>query len=433
MDNLLVLVFLALVGGLIWLHLNKGKRTEASPTRTQSRFFFHYVELIELALILCAGSMCAYFTYQVFSSVSETLATIAAVLVVAFNVGESILITNLVNSARHKNTLLVGLNVIGILCIAGYSLTAGSSILDTIIGKSGDIQKAYHYQLEASQQRIASAKAGILEAQTKARELDSYSYLNNSDIAKAQKNAALLSANELEKMAQLTKEKAPELKIAFGFDKEALAFLMAFSLELSIILVGIFKNLYVKTTPLLSAIRFKNKELDYHINPNHLNNLSLEHSPSPHVLGLPHTMQLSYAGTFPSVSPSVGSVPIHPVQTLPEPRARGTHGLEVTHGYTGLNDANLAPPEKQDELFDLWVIKLKRGELKPSTSDTRAFINEHRLATGIKLIAGLADSWLVRAENIGVLALNPIQKNGVSKYILANKKPTLSLTKGEGN
>ena len=96
MDNLLVLVFLALVGGLIWLHLNKGKRAKASPTRTQSRFSFHYVELIELALILCAGSMCAYFTYQVFSSVSETLATIAAVLVVAFNVGESILITNLV-------------------------------------------------------------------------------------------------------------------------------------------------------------------------------------------------------------------------------------------------------------------------------------------------------------------------------------------------
>jgi hypothetical protein len=339
----------------------------------------------------------------------------------------------MVNSARHRNTLLVGLNVIGILCIAGYSLTAGSSILDTIIGKSGDIQKAYQYQLAASQQRIEGAKAGILEAQTKARELDPYSYLNNPDVAKAQKDAALLSANELEKMAQLTKDKAPELKIAFGFDKEALAFLMAFSLELSIILVGIFKNLYVKTTPLLSAIRFKNKELDYHINPNHLNNLSLEHSPSPHVLGLPNTMSLAYAGTVSSVQPRVESVPIHHAQTLPERRARGTQGVEVTRGYTGLNDANLAPPEKQDELFDLWVIKLKRGELKPSTGDTRAFINEHRLATGIKLIAGLADSWLERAENIGVLKLTGLGA-GKPKYCLAGENPDVvfSLRKGEG-
>jgi hypothetical protein len=67
-------------------------------------------------------------------------------------------------------------------------------------------------------------------------------------------------------------------------------------------------------------------------------------------------------------------------------------------------------------------MKLKKGDLKPSTADTRAFINEHRLATGIKLITALADSWLERAENIGVLTLNPVQKNGLPKYSLATKK-----------
>jgi hypothetical protein len=435
MDDFLFYVFLALVGGLVWLHLNQRNTNKINVLKPH----FHYVELIELALILCAGSMCAYFTYQVFSSVSETLATLAAVLVVAFNLGESILITNMVNSARHKNTLLVGLNVIGILCIAGYSLTAGSSILDTIIGKGDDLQRAYQYQVQASQQRIAGAKAEILEAQTKARESDRYDYLNSSVVAKAQKDAALLSATEFEKMAQLTKNKAPELKIAFGFDKQALAFLMAFSLELSIILVGIFKNLYIKSTPLLSAIRFKNKELDYQVNPNHLNNLSLEHSPSPTILGLPSTMHLTYAGT----SQAVQSVAIAtPSSYLAQPvspnlERKVTQGLERDLDRTdtqGRGDIALAPSTVQERAFNEWLEALKHSDLEPTAPPTKQFISERKLAKGIALIGAMANDWLERAFNLGVLELRQPQKNGLSKYVLASvqETPLLSLEKGKG-
>lgn len=428
MENLLFYAFLAAIGGLVWLHLNRHAPNQIKRLKPR----FHYVEVIELALILCAGAMCAYFTYQVFSSVSETLATIAAVLVVAFNLGESILITNAVNSARHKNTLLLLMNGLGILCIAGYSLTAGSSILDTIIGKSDDIQKAYQYQLAASQNRIEGAKAGVLEAQTKARALDRYDYLNNPDIAKAQKDAALLSANELEKMAQLTKDKAPELKIAFGFDREALAFLMAFSLELSIILVGIFKNLYVKTTPLLSAIRFKNKELDYNVNANHLNNLSLEHSPAPNVLGLPSTMQLSFAGAVPTqrypAQPDVIALPDVPSASS---STRVTSGITQRTDTLGTGDTALAPQANQSLAFNEWLDAVKHGEIEPTNTPTKQFISERKLAKGIQLISAMANDWQDRAFNLGVLELRQPQKAGLSKYILASNKPqALSLEKG---
>ena len=429
MDDLLFYVFLAAVGGLIYLSLShKGE------TRGRSNRRFSHVQVIELPLLLCAGAMGSFFAYQLFSSISTVLAVIAAVLVVFFNLAESILITTAVNSFRHRNVLIGGLSVIGILGVMTYSLTAGSSVIETIINKGDDIQKAYQYDVLASQQRIKGAKAEIFAAQTKARESDQYGFLNNSEVAKAQVNASTVSAQEYQRMAQLTRDKAPEIKIAFGFDRDAIAFVMAFTLELSIILVGIYKNLYVTTTPLLAAVRFSNKELSWNVNPNHLGNLSLEKSPAPETIALPYSMpSLAFAGAIPSVQPRVESVPIHPAHPAPIPRAQGTQGLPLTQGTQGspaLNDANLATIERQDELFDLWVIKLKSGELKPSTESTRLFIGEHKLATGIKLISALADSWLLRASNIGIL--NPTNAGiGKPKYVLASDNKVV-LTKGEG-
>lgn len=431
MDNFLIYVFLALVGGFVWLHLNR-RNTEALNAFKRKAKGATWIRVVETALLLCAGAMGSFFAYQLLSPISVILAVLAAVLVIFFNMAEGIILRSTVNSFRHNNILVGGIGVITVLMLMLYSITAGSSVIETFLNKHDDIKKYYQYEELASKQRIANANAGILEAQLKAREQSPYDYLNNPTIAKAQANAALLSANEYSKMAQLMKDKAPDLKIAFGFDHESMAFIMALVLELSIIGVIIYQVLYVASDALLSAVRYENKTLDWNVNPHHTANLSLEQSPAPDVVALPdHRPQVSFAGTVPSVQPHVESVPIHPAQPLPEPRARGTHGSPTTQGYTGFNDANLAPLDKQDELFDLWVMKLKKRELKPSTDATRAFINEHRLATGIKLISGLADSWLNRAYNIGVLALNPIQKNGVSKYMLAgDNSKALSLEKG---
>ena len=430
MNDLLFYVFLAAVGGLVYLRFAHRGETRGRSNRSSG---LHYVQIIEVALLLCAGAMGAFFAYQLFSSISTVLAVIAAVLVVFFNLAESILITTAVNSFRHRNVLIGGLSAIGILGVMTYSLTAGSSVIETIINKGDDIQKAYQYDVLASQQRIEGAKAEIFAAQTKARESDQYGFLNNSEVAKAQVNASTVSAQEYQRMAQLTRDKAPEIKIAFGFDRDAIAFVMAFTLELSILLVGIYKNLYVTTTPLLAAVRFSNKELNWNVNPNHLGNLGLEKSPAPEIVALPYALNsLAFAGAIPSAQPRVNTVSIHPAQAAPQPRAQGTQGLpstQGTQGLTALNDANLATFDRQDELFDLWVMKLKSGELKPSTESTRLFIGEHKLATGIKLISALADSWLERASNIGVL--KPTNAGiGKPKYIVASDNK-VDLTKRE--
>lgn len=431
MENLLFYAFLVAVGGLVWLHFNR-RNTEALNALKCKAKGTTWIKVVEIALLLCAGAMGSFFAYQLLSPISGILAFVSAVLVIFFNMAEGIILRSTVNSFRHKNTFVAGIGFMTVLMLMLYSITAGSSVIETFLNKHDDIKKYYQYEELASKQRIANANAGILEAQLKAREQSPYDYLNNPNIAKAQANAALLSANEYSKMAQLMKDKAPDLKIAFGFDHESIAFIMALVLELSIIGVVIYQVLYISNDALLSAVRYENKTLDWNVNPHHTANLSLEQSPAPNVVALPDNRpQVSFGGTVPSVQPRVETVPIHPTQPLLEPRAHSTQGSTSTQGYAGLNDANLAPLEKQDELFDLWVVKLKKGELKPSAADTRAFINEHRLATGIKLISALADSWLVRAENIGVLALNPVQKNGTAKYILASDKPTvLSLEKG---
>jgi hypothetical protein len=422
MDDLLALVFIAMIGGLVWVKYssNSADKVKAIKRKTKKATG---IKAVEIALLLCAGLMGSFFAYQLLSPISVILAILAAILVIFFNMAEGIILRSTVNSFRHKNILVAGIGVITVLALMGYSLTAGSSVIETFLNKHDDIKKYYQYEALASQQKIDGAKAQVLEAQMKARELDRYDYLNNPDVAKAQANAALLSSQEYSRMAQLMKDKAPDLKIAFGFDHESIAFLMALVLELSIIGVVIYQVLYIANDALLSAVRYENKTLNWNVNPHHTSNLSLEHSPAPDVIALPYSMpNLAYAGALPSSQPRVETVPIHPAQPSLEPRARGTQGYPTTQGNARLNDANLAQADKQDELFDLWVMKLKKGDLKPSTADTRAFINEHRLATGIKLITALADSWLERAENIGVLTLNPVQKNGLPKYSLATKK-----------
>lgn len=317
MDSLLFYVFLAAVGGLVWLHLHR-RNTEALNALKRHSKSVTGIKLIETALLLCAGAMGSFFAYQLLSPISGMLALISAVLVIFFNLAEGIVLRSTVNSFRHRNIVVGGIGVMSVLMLMLYSLTAGSSVIETFLNKHEDIKKYYQYEELASQQRIANAHAGIVEAQLKAREQSPYDYLNNPDIAKAQGNAALLSANEYSKMAQLMKDKAPDLKIAFGFDHESIAFLMALVLELSIVGVVIYQVLYIQNDALLASVKYENKILGWNVNANHTANLSLEQSPAPNVVALPYAMpQVSYVGKttppsqgLPETLPS--TVPIHP-------------------------------------------------------------------------------------------------------------------------
>ncbi|MBK8453607.1 MAG: hypothetical protein WAQ53_13605 [Thiofilum sp.] len=435
MEDLLFIVFLVAVGALVWLKINQGNTDKLNALKRKAKGATG-IKIVEIALLLCAGAMGSFFAYQLLSPISALLAIVAAVLVIFFNLSEGYILRSTVNSFRHNNILVGGIGIITVLMLMLYSLTAGSSVIETFLNKHDDIKKYYQYEELASKQRIEGAQAQVLAAQLKARESDKYGYLNSESVATAQANASTLSANEYSRMAQLMKDKAPDLKIAFGFDHESIAFIMALVLELSIIGVVIYQVLYVQNDALLSAVRYENKTLNWNVNPHHTANLSLENSPAPDIIALPYSApQVGFGGVVPTLNPVQANpaypvsnpVQLDPVQAPSNPVHRVTQGSTRAVPTQGshdpaLSDANLAPTDKQDELFDLWVMKLRAGELKPSTEQTRLFISEHKLANGIKLIAALADSWLSRAYNIGILELNPIQKNGVSKYKLANNQ-----------
>ncbi|MBK8453322.1 MAG: hypothetical protein WAQ53_10660 [Thiofilum sp.] len=433
MDNLLVLAFLGMIGALVWLHINKGNPHKLNTVRTKTKGLGG-LYMVEKVLLLAAGLMGSLFAYGIFAPIWEPLGYLVGAMVIAFNFSEGFLIRLSIAAWRYGFQLVASLAALGVLMIMGYSLTAGASVIETFLGKNQDLQLAAQYKMAASQQHIEAAKADILTAQLKARALDQYGYLNNPDVAQAQAHAATIAAQENQRIAQVLETKTPEFKAAFGMSRDAIAFLVALALEFSILGVVIFTELFGKPTPLPALVRFANKSLDWNVNPHHLHNLAIEKSPAPETIALPYTApQVGFAGALPYANP----VQLDPVQAPSNPVHRVTQGstrATPTQGINALHDANLAPNDKQDELFDLWVMKLRAGELKPSTEQTRLFISEHKLANGIKLIAALADSWLNRAYNIGVLALNPIQKNGVSKYILADtQQGRVELTKREGS
>lgn len=434
MDNLLFYAFLVAVGGLIWLHFNRRNTDKLNALRAKSKNVT-WIKVVEVALLLCAGAMGSFFAYQLLNPISQLLAVLAAVLVVFFNLAEGIVLRSTVNSFRHKNVVVGGLGVLSISMLMLYSLTAGSSVIETFLNKHDDIKKYYQYEELASKQRIANANAGVLEAELKARELDRYGYLNNPEVAKAQGNAALLQANEYAKMAQLMKDKAPDLKIAFGFDYESISFLMALVLELSIVGVVIYQVLYISNDALLASIRFENKSLDWNVSPHHTANLSLESSPAPDVVALPNNRpQVGFGGTVPSTQTRVETVPLASV-----PRASLSHSQVYADGTDTVpirseGDSALAPKALQDTAFNEWLDKVKTGQLEPTIRPAKDIINQYSLAKGMPLREALANEWLDRAFNLGILELRQPQKSGLSKYVLKATPaiPTFSLRKGEG-
>lgn len=425
MDNLLFYVFLALVSGLVWLHFNRGNTDKINALKRKAKSATG-IKLVEIALLLCAGAMGSFFAYQLLSPISVPLAIVAAVLVIFFNMAEGYILRSTVNSFRHSNILVGGIGVISVLMLMLYSLTAGSSVIETFLNKHNDIKKYYQYEELASKQRIEGAQAQVLAAQLKARESDKYGYLNSESVANAQANASTLSANEYSRMAQLMKDKAPDLKIAFGFDHESIAFLMALVLELSIVGIVVYQVLYVSNDALLSAVRYENKTLGWNVNPHHTANLSLEGSPAPDVVALPYLMpNLAYA-----VKPN-------PIHSLPEslPSTVQVHP-ELIDKPQG-KDKDKPQDDDIDLAKDLIINAIKIGKLKDKASFplVTQLLKEGGVNRSNEYRQKVADVALGELISEGFITLNKAYdslnpKNGAVKYLVRSPISAFSLEKG---
>jgi hypothetical protein len=382
--------------------------------------------------------MGAIFAYNIFSPISTILGVVVAAMVIGFNFGEGYLIRFAIAGYRYGFKMLALMSILGVLVIAGYSLTAGASVINTLLAKNQDIQLAAQYDIAASKGRIEAAKADVLKAQLEAREKDHYGYLNDPSIALAQSSALNASALENQRIAEILRNKAPTFKAAFDMSIDAIAFLVSLALELSIIGVTAFNEIFNKPTALPALVRFANKSLDWNVNPNQLANLSVEKSPSLGTIALPSGVpQVGFSGYGWSASrhASTQDTPNSEVrnlalENLAQPDAQGSEDGFKRIGTQGSGDGSLAPKNVQDGAFSEWLELIKLGQLSPTTPPTKRFISERNLAKGIKLISGMAEEWQERAFNLGVIELNPVQRNGVSKYLLAGNKTALLAKEG---
>lgn len=453
-DVILMLVIAASFYGLFWAQRNR-HNPHALQTAKAKAQQIDSLYLVEKGLLFAAGLMGSLFAFNLFSGVHPILGYLVGAAVIIINFAESFLIRLAIAASRHGFRIASYIASFFVLIIMIYSITAGTNTFESAMSKNQDLQLAAQYEIAASQGNIEAAKAGVLKETLKAQAKDPYDYLNNPDIASAKQKALTYSAQENARIAEILKNKQPEFKGAL-LDKDAIAFIIALALEGSILGVVIFGELFNKPTPLPALIKFANKDnLDWNINPHHLNNLAIEKSPALGTVGLPHhPVAVGFSGfgwqpnnptvevleTHAHSEPSVPSV--HPEPSVPSaqaepsvPRAHGSEqtatlgrGLDITRrGMTlqkmaepprpvMVGDIALAPETAQNNSFNEWLDAVKHGDIEPTLAPAKRFISERKLAKGITLIGAMANDWLERAFNLGVIELSADQGNGKAKY-----------------
>ena len=135
-DFLLLAAMVAGVAGLLWLQANRHNPNALSirkPTNTQGALV-----ATKWALLSAAGLMGAIFAYNIFSPISTILGVVVAAMVIGFNFGEGYLIRFAIAGYRYGFKMLALMSILGVLVIAGYSLTAGASVINTLLAKNQD-------------------------------------------------------------------------------------------------------------------------------------------------------------------------------------------------------------------------------------------------------------------------------------------------------
>ena len=316
-------------------------------------------------LLLCAAACFgSIFAYNTLSPISVVLAAIVAVAVIGLNFAESYLVRFAVASWRFGFERLGFLAAAGALMIACYSLMAGYNVVESYLVKNQNSSLATDYDIAAAQQRIKAAKSESL---------------NSFDFGNSQADFYATSAAENEKIAALLRGKSAS---SSSVNPSTAAGLISLALEVAIIGLTAFIELFIRPTPLPALVKFNDKLVDWGLNDEALQNLEIETSPS--------------AGTV--------ALPRHD-EKPPERVRTQSGGLEVV-----LVDA-----------YETWLKAVLAKEVKPTVKDSKSYLrSEH----GYKIedAQEKAVEYLDRAYNLGFLDLNDQKGAFSSQYVLANQK-----------
>ena len=320
-------------------------------------------------LLLCAAATFgSIFAYNTLSPISPLLAFIVAIAVIGLNFAEGYLVRFAVASWRFGFNRLALISCVGALLISAYSIMAGYHVVESYLAKNQQSALATDYDIVAAKQRIGAAKSEAL---------------NSFDFGNAQSNFLKKSAAENEKIADLLRDKPANIS---SVSPSTAATFVAIALEAAIIGLTAFIELFLRPTPLPALVKFNDKLVDWGLNNDELQNLSIAASPSAGTVALPQ-----HGGNRPE-------------------RVRTRSGGDV-----------YVHKKLDEEHFKAWLILINQEQLKPTVGDAKKYlrgVHQYKMEEA----QSLAGEYLERGYNLGYLDLNDKKGAFDSQYILARKK-----------
>ena len=314
-------------------------------------------------LLVAAASFGSIFAYNTLSPISVVLAVIVAAAVIGLNFAESYLVQYAVAAWRFGFKKMALISAAGALVIAGYSIMAGSNVIESYLKQNQNSSLASDYDIAASKQRIQAAKSAAL---------------NSLDFGNAQSDYMEAAAAENEKIAALLRSKPVT---SSSVDPSTMATIVAVAIELGVILLTAFIETFIKPTPLPALIRFNDKLVDWGLNDDQLKNLTISASPSLGTVALPEESE-----------------------NRPERERSRAGGLEVVPA----------------DAFEEWLYAVRTEEIKPTLNASKSYLRSVH-AYKIEYAQEKAVEYLEQAFNQGFLALNDQGGVAQSKYVLAGK------------
>lgn len=318
----------------------------------------------KMALLCAAASFGSIFAYNTLSPISVILAVIVAIAVIGLNFAESYLVQFSVAASRFGFKRLSLVSAVGAMVIAAYSIMAGSNVVESYLIKNQQSSLASDYDIAAAKQRIAKAKSDSM---------------NSFDFRNAQADYLQASADEHEKIAALLRNKPVSSTSA---KPDTVALLVAVAIEIAVIGLTAFIELFIKPTPLPALIRFNDKLVDWGLNDERLQNLEI------------------------SASPSLGTVALPQQAEIPPPRVR-----------TRVGAAEVVP----EDVYESWLYAIRTEAINPTVRDSKAWLRSKH-SYSIEHAQKKANEYLALGYKQGFLAPNDASGAFDAKYVLANKK-----------
>lgn len=286
---------------------------------------------VKWPLLFASAGFNVFFTYYVFLPAGQAVAIFSAVVMGGVNLAEAYLVRLIIATWRHDMKLVFKLALAFTIPVFMYSLMAAGSSFTTMMKKNKDSLIASQLEIESAKDRIGQAQSQVQEAQAGEQSGQILSALYQTDVrnsrgvkvgfnqvksscdsggyyartypelcnqymrvrdgshtaqsvASANTQALATAADEKLRMAQIVKDRPPEITptlLGFALGLGAVGFIVSLALESAIIGVGFFEELFIKPTPLPAIVSFMNKSLDWDANTITQRGLQVDISPSP--------------------------------------------------------------------------------------------------------------------------------------------------------